>query len=160
MKRKAMMMMLVAVLILGMSFTAYGRGRGQDRGFGMKGPGMGMHAFWKQSEAVEELGLTEDQIAELDDLDTAFRKQMIDQRSTVEKLQLQLDEAFSAETVDESQAMAYAEKLAKAQSDGFLAHIAHRIEISKVLTAEQREKLESMRPAPPRDQRNRGRDRN
>lgn len=148
MKKTIFITAIIMVLIFSLSVAAYARGGrgGQGFGPGQKGMGGPMMRFWENDQAVEKLGLTDEQIQTLSALDDDFREEQIDLKADVQKAHLQLKQAFGNAGTSERDIRAIAQTVSDLQEKMFMTHIENRIKIRQVLTAEQKEKLDSVCP--------------
>ncbi|GEM_PF-4421859 len=121
-----------------------GPGPAPGPGPGM-GPGpMGLGNWWRNPGLKTELGLTDDQVKKIEDAWYASVEAEVDLRAAAEKAHLELARLLHRETLDD-------EALAKAidrvtEADAALARnrLQRRVEIAKILTPEQRRKLEEL----------------
>jgi Spy/CpxP family protein refolding chaperone len=150
--------------------TQPGQGIGQGMGQGMKqrtpmpvpmarkGPDLG--AWWKNSDVVREIGLTGQQVSQIEQTFFDHRLKLIDLKATVEREETRLQPLMEADQVNEAQIGTQIDKVLAARAALEKANVMMMLSIRKVLTVEQWKKLESIRherefhykmgtPAPP-----------
>jgi Spy/CpxP family protein refolding chaperone len=146
---------IIAILLLSASAFAQG-GPGAPGAPPMpQGPGgphggpMGQPAFWKDPKICELLGLSNDQIKSLEDLEYSFREQVITQEVDIKKAHMQLERLVDQPSASDQEVTKAAAKVADLQGKMFVAHTEHQQKIKKVLTADQWKKLKSLPPPMP-----------
>lgn len=118
--------------------------RGRGDGYG-KGKGHGFPCgIWRNPKMVEELGLTDEQVAKLKDSDFALREKKIELKSRVDALHLQMEKAFSEDVVDEAAVRQLAEKITDLRGKLFTQGVESRLEVRKLLSADQLTKLKTL----------------
>jgi Spy/CpxP family protein refolding chaperone len=147
--------MAIAVLALAPTlFAAPGRGGAIRRPGGRVGaaepgarPGAALHAgkFWKVPAVRRELALTEEQVDRLDELFRRNQKALIDLKGEVEKSQIDLDAVLADHQADEKKIAAQVDRLEEARAKLGKARMAMLLDARKILTPEQRDKLEQLR---------------
>lgn len=108
-----------------------------------KGPDLG--AWWKNSEVVREIGLTEQQVSQIEQTFFDHRLKLIDLKATVEREETRLQPLMEADQVNEAQIGAQIDKVLAARGALEKANVMMLLSIRKVLTVEQWKKLESIR---------------
>ena len=88
-----------------------------------------------------ELGLNDEQAAQLRRLWSDERKGAIRRRADTQIAHLELEEALAAPTLDEKLVAAKAKALSDLQAAGIKARVDRQLAMRKLLTPEQREKL-------------------
>jgi Spy/CpxP family protein refolding chaperone len=133
----------------GMRGPGRGEGRGCEDGRGMgpgEGRGMGPHHFFGDPARMkEDLGLTDEQVSRISAINLEHKKQMLAMREQIEPKRAQLQKLLLDENVDLGQVRQTLKEIADLQVEVRMLRIKHRIEIEKVLTAEQRAKLRAER---------------
>ncbi len=119
------------------------RGRGGGRGMG--GGQKSICGIWKNQKIVEELGLTDEQVKGLKDADFAFREKKMELKCQLDGLRLQMEKAFSEDAVDEAAVRQLAEKISDLRGKMFTLKIESRLEVRKLLSADQLKKLRTFR---------------
>jgi Spy/CpxP family protein refolding chaperone len=123
-----------------------------------KGPDLG--AWWKNSDVVREIGLTEQQVSQIEQTFFDHRLKLIDLKATVEREETRLQPLMEADQVNETQIGAQIDKVLAARGALEKANVMMMLSIRKVLSVEQWKKLENIRherefhyqmrtPAPP-----------
>lgn len=120
------------------------------QGWGMGGSGMGMRRpglgkWWKNPELAQELGLTDDQISQMEKIFQDHRLKLIDLKAALEKQEALLEPMVEADHPDESQVLAQIDKVAQARAELEKANARMLLGIRRVLTPEQWKKLEAER---------------
>ena len=168
MKHRNVLIGITVLFVLSLASAALAQGarHGPHHGPGRAGRGPGMmagpdgghqRAFWQDPEAVEALGLTDEQIRALEEQSFKQREEGLALRSELDKAQLELDRAMSQG--DEPAALRAAKKVGDLQSDMFVLRTRHRIAQESLLTAEQQTKLSALRPGRQHKGQGRGRGR-
>lgn len=130
-------------------------GMGPGMGPGMR-IGMGMYhkapfGLWRNSKMVADLGLTEEQVAQLKEADFSFREKELKLKSELALLHLQMEKAFCTEPLDEAAITTLAQKIADLKGKRFILNIESRLAFEKLLSADQLQKLKAGFPAPRAD---------
>ncbi len=126
------------------------QGPGMDiggRGMGMRGLGPGK--WWKNPELARQLGLSENQIRQMENIFQDHRLKLIDLHPALEKQEALLEPMIEAEHPDENQVLAQIDKVAQARADLEKANARMLLGIRRVLTPEQWKKLQAEREMPP-----------
>ncbi len=119
--------------------------RGQGRGYGKEGRNKSFCGIWRSPKMIEELGLTDDQVEKLKEADFASREKKMELKSQLDGLRLQMEKAFSEDAVDEAAVRQLAEKISDLRGKLFTQKIESRLEVRKLLSADQLEKLKTMK---------------
>ena len=138
--KRAVLTIAVFALVALFATSAFAKpcSHGKDGGF--HGAGMG---FWKNEQAVEKLGLSEDQIAALDKTFEAMHTKFV---ALGEKKTAVHDELNSAIDSGDEEAIAQAkEKMNALHAEKLDLKVEHKQQIAKILTQEQLEKLEQIK---------------
>jgi len=127
-----------------------GRGGGQGMNCGMKG-GRGGAAFgiWQNSQAVQDLGLSADQVKKLKEAEFASREKQLPLMSELDSLRLKMDQSFAAEPVDEKAVLELTEKISAVKGKLSVQRAEDKLAMGKILTAEQMDKMKSLRGGMP-----------
>jgi Spy/CpxP family protein refolding chaperone len=155
MTRRSISILVIALALVVVAGTAFARGPqgavrpsgpegGPEAGPPMMGPGGG--GFWNDPRMVEQLGLTDEQIARLEELAAAQREEMEALKPELDATRDALDEVLFTTPGDEDAVSAAANALADLQQSAFLTMVRHRAAIHAVLTAEQLSILKDARP--------------
>lgn len=104
--------------------------------------------WWGNPELVQKLGITPDQVKKMDDILQQHRLHLIDLHATLDKQELILEPLVSADQPDETRILAQIDKVAQARADLEKANARMLLDIRRVLTQEQWQKLKSETPSP------------
>jgi Spy/CpxP family protein refolding chaperone len=105
--------------------------------------------WWKNSDLVQKVGITDAQIKKIEQIFQDFRLQLIDLNAALEKQELMLEPLIEADQPDEAQVNAQIDKVATARANLEKANTHMLLGIRRVLTTEQWKKLESqIQPTP------------
>lgn len=125
----------------------------------MAGRRLDLGAWWKNSDVVREIGLTEQQVKQIEQTFYDHRLELIDLKAAVEREETRLQPLLEADQVNEAQVSAQIDKVLAARSALEKTNVMMMLSIRKVLTVEQWKKLEAIRhqregrrmrmPAPP-----------
>lgn len=119
----------------------HGRGMG-PMGPGMGGPGM-MGKWWKNSELVRQLGLSDAQVQQIEKIFQERRLQLIDLQAALQKQEATLEPLVEADRPEEGQVTAQIDRVAQARANLEKAHAQMLLAIRRVLTVEQWKQLHS-----------------
>lgn len=122
-----------------------GMGGGMGPGHGM-GMGLGFGPFWLDGNAVEELSLSEKQIDQLETLHNAKQQDRIDLEADMKKAHLAFHNVMRQDDVTEAAAKKAADQVVKAQGKMMYAQIEFQFAVRSILSADQYEKLQDLRP--------------
>ncbi|MGH9794494.1 MAG: Spy/CpxP family protein refolding chaperone [Candidatus Acidiferrales bacterium] len=107
-----------------------------------KRPDLG--AWWKNSDVVQELALSQEQVSQIEQAFFEHRLKLIDLKAAVEREETRLQPLMEAEQVREPEIAAQIEKVVHARGALEIANVMMMISIRKVLTVDQWKKLEAM----------------
>jgi Spy/CpxP family protein refolding chaperone len=111
------------------------------------GPSMGPPPpFWLDERVVQALGLTDKQIAALDDAADAMDQRAEANRAALKSAHRELDRALGAATIDQAKVRQLGSKVADLEAARVNLMVEHRLQISQILTPEQRNKLRTLQP--------------
>jgi Spy/CpxP family protein refolding chaperone len=119
---------------------------------------MGMHMqemqwtsfrIWNNAKIVEELELTDEQIGKLKEADFAMKENHLELRSQLNRLDLEMEKAFSEGTVNDSKVLELANKMAEIRSKLLMDRVEARLKMTKILTEDQFKKLEILQERNP-----------
>ena len=150
MKRNLFIILLLVVAVaLVAAAPAMARGphggKGQGMGFGM-GQGMGPGALCNNPEVREKLGITDEQVAKLEQIRITFKRDMIELGSATQEAQLEMELATRSGRIDLPAAKKAAESLSDAQLAMMLRHLEHQATVQGVLTDTQIDQLRDLVP--------------
>lgn len=111
----------------------------------MPGPGPG-GKWWNNTELAKKLNLTDQQVAQMEQIFQQSRLKLIDQRAVVEKAEATLEPLMAADHPDESQVLAQIDKVAQARAELEKSNARMLLGIRQVLTADQWKQLKEQAP--------------
>ncbi len=106
------------------------------------GPG----AFWRNPETVQTLGLSNEQVKSLQDLEYSFREQTVTLHAEMQKAMVQFERVFNTGTNNDQEVLKAAQKLNELHSQMQTLQVQNQLKVRKVLTAEQWQKLTALAP--------------
>jgi Spy/CpxP family protein refolding chaperone len=104
--------------------------------------------WWGNPELAQKLGVTADQQKKMDDILQQHRLRLVDLRANLEKRELTLEPLVSADQPDETKILAQIDQVAQARAELEKANARMLLDIRRVLTPEQWQKLKAESPAP------------
>ncbi len=110
--------------------------------------------WWKNSELVRKLQITEAQVRQIEQIFLDHRLKLVDLRAALERLEIQMKPLLEIEQPDEAKVLAQTERIVAARGELEKANTQMMLAIRKVLSVEQWRKLETIReerrlPPPP-----------
>ena len=147
-KWSALIIMLIAAMFLIPGTAgAFGGKNHHGKGYGMGDkPGFGCN-IWRNQKLVQDLGLSDEQINKLKDMDYTHREKQMALGSQIAALQLQMDKAFSSETVDDGTVRDLAKKIAGLRGEKYVQKMESNLSVRKILTSDQIKKMDQYRMA-------------
>ena len=129
----------------GKSSHAYKGGHGKSYGHkkGSHG-GHGQSPFKHVMHYKNKLGLTDAQIQTMKELDADFKKKIIQAKAGHQIAHVELDLQVHSGKVDEAKIRAAGAKIVASKTNKIMAMIDAKIQLLKLLTAEQRQKMAKM----------------
>ena len=125
--------------------SSYGKSHGYKKGSSHGGHGgHGSSPFKHVMHYKYKLGLTDAQIKTMKKLDVDFKKKIIQAKADHEMAHLELDLQVHSGEVDEGKIRAAGAKIVASKTDKIMAMIEAKIQLLKLLTAEQRQKMAKM----------------
>lgn len=97
--------------------------------------------IWQDPEMVQKLELSKEQVKKLRDADFAFREKRLELKARLDRLHLEMDKTFSADSVDHETVLQLAEKIADVRGNRFIQEIESRLAMGEILNADQMNKL-------------------
>ncbi|RMG45310.1 MAG: periplasmic heavy metal sensor [Acidobacteria bacterium] len=94
--------------------------------------------WWKNPEAVERLGLTPEQVEQIDRVAYEAADRMIELRAAREKARMALMRLLEKEELDDAAIADAIEKVEKAECELASVQLRARVDIARLLTPEQR----------------------
>lgn len=128
--------------------------QGPPPGAPMDGPGgppkpfHHMTKWWKDSDTVRQLQLSDAQAQQIEQTFTAHRMKFIDEMADLEKQEVKLHSVLDAAQPDEGQFNAQVEQLIGARGRLEKEHAAMMLNIRRTLSLDQWNKLQSLRGEP------------
>ena len=117
--------------------------------------GMGFGTWWKNSEIVSNLELSDDQVKRVEQAYLNHRLKLVDLRADLDKQELQLGPLLDADQPDEQKVASQIDLITAARGRLEKENAMMMLAIRRVLTVEQWKKLQSFgerrRPAPGRE---------
>jgi Spy/CpxP family protein refolding chaperone len=106
--------------------------------------------WWDNPHLAQQIGLTDDQKAKMDDIFQQHRLQLIDLNATLQKDEVILHPLLQADQLDEAKILSQIDAIAQARADLEKANARMLFGIRKVLTPDQWKKLQTLaRNGPP-----------
>ncbi len=105
-------------------------------------------AWWKNSDLVKELGVSEEQVQKMDKVFQDNRIQLVDAKTALEREEVRLRPMMEAYNPDGQQIAAQIDKVASARAQLEKTNAMMLVEIRRVLTQEQWKKLQSLQSRP------------
>jgi len=119
---------------------SYGHKKGSHGGHG----GHGHSPFKHVMHYKNKLGLTDAQIQTMKELDADFKKKIIQAKADHQIAHVELDLHVHSGKVDEAKIRAAGAKIVASKTNKIMAMIDAKIQLLKLLTAEQRQKMAKM----------------
>ena len=113
----------------------------QDKGYDRKDRHRPVLGIWRDPQMVQKLELTAEQVKRIRDADFTFREKRLELKAQLDSLRLQMDKAFSDDIVDDTAVIALAEKISGVKGKLFIQKIEARLEVGRLLSADQINKL-------------------
>lgn len=120
-----------------------GGGQGMGMNCGMKGSAA--FGVWQNPQAVQDLGLSAEQVKKLKEAEFASREKQLPLMSELDSLRLKMDQAFAAEPVDEKAVLELTEKISAVKGKLAVQRAEDKLALGKILTPEQMNKMQTMR---------------
>lgn len=134
--------LLVAVCFIPLNAAAFVPGEGpHDKGIHRKGHHRSALGVWRNQVMAEKLELTTEQVMQIREADFAYREKQLPLKAQLESLRLQMEKAFSNDTVDDAAVLSLAEQISDVKGKMFVQGIESRLALKKILSADQIEKL-------------------
>lgn len=97
--------------------------------------------IWRNPQMVQKLELSDKQVNQLRDADFTSREKQLELKAQLDRFRLQMDKAFSGDSVDDNAVRHLAEKIAGVKGDLFVQNVESRLTVGKILSADQMDKL-------------------
>jgi Spy/CpxP family protein refolding chaperone len=108
-------------------------------------------AWWKSSEVVRELGLSQQQVSQIEQAFFDHRLRLIDLKASVEREETKLQPLIEADQVNEAQVSAQIDNVLAARGALEKTNVMMMLSIRKVLTVAQWKRLEEIKHDRERD---------
>lgn len=105
-----------------------------------------MGNWWKNSDTVQKLQLSNQQVQQLEQTFIDHRMRLIDQQAALEKEHLKLQSLMDQDQPREAQVLAQVDQVQAARGRLEKEFTAMSLDFRKILTPDQWRKLQSMRP--------------
>jgi Spy/CpxP family protein refolding chaperone len=148
---KGAIFLLIGIFFVPAIASAFRHGDGKsERGMGMQMQTMQWTPFhvWNNPKTAEELGLSDEQVGKLKEADFSMKENHLELRAQLNRLNLEMEEAFSEKAINDSQVLELANKMNEIRNQLFMDRVESRLKMTKILTPEQLEKLEAIQPGP------------
>ena len=151
------MVFLITVCLIPAIAGAFGpEDERQDKGFDRKDQHRPVLGIWRDPQMIQKLELTKEQVKQLRDADFTFREKRLGLKAQLDGLRLQMDKAFTNDVVDDTAVLSLAEKISGVKGKLFIQKIEARLEVGKLLNADQINKLELYEMQPKKQVRKHG----
>lgn len=140
--------MLVAVCMMAVfavDASARGPGGKGERGDGDSGLGVPRGKWWNRTEIVQTVGITDEQVKKIENMYTAYRKDAVNLRAKMELVEIDLEQAMDAKEFNYDNAKKLVFKYNDYRSDLKKEKMVMLLNIRKMLTSEQFDKLKASR---------------
>ena len=97
--------------------------------------------FWRNPQLVKELGLTDKKVKQVREADFSFREKHLALKYQLDGLRLQMDKAFSADTVDNAAVRQLAQKMADIRGQMLVQDVEAHLTLGELLNADQIDQL-------------------
>ncbi len=104
-----------------------------------------MRDWWKNPRVAQKLGLTDDQLQQLEKISYDSRMKMIDLHAAVQKEQLELGHELQADHPNEDAVLGQVDKVSQAKAAMARAHVRTLLATRNVLSPQQWQELKSLR---------------
>ena len=135
---------IVTVLAFSAPAMAGNHGKGcnkQNKGVGLQNRPMNYSMLWEDPAAIKALGLSDEQVKKIKDLDFAFREKQLPLKADLDKYRLELKKGFATQPVDEASVLKTAKRIAGIKGEMFVQGTEHRLAVEKLLTPDQIQKI-------------------
>jgi Spy/CpxP family protein refolding chaperone len=105
--------------------------------------------WWGNPDLAQQLAITADQINRMDDILQQHRLRLVDLHAAVQKQELIMEPLVSADQPDETKLLAQIDKVAQARADLEKENARMLLDIRRVLTQDQWQKLKAVNPPRP-----------
>jgi periplasmic protein CpxP/Spy len=113
-------------------------------GPGMMGHGPGPRKWWKDSETVKQIGLSDGQATQIEQAFTDSKMRFIDMVATLQKEELKLESLLNADQPNDNAVTNQVDQVVQARGKLEKEHAMMMLNIRRLLTTEQWKKLQSI----------------
>ena len=113
----------------------------QERGMDRQKHHQPALGIWRNPQMIQKLELSKKQVNQLREADFTSRKKQLELKAQLDSFRLQMDKAFSGDSVDDKAVRLLAEKIAGVKGDLFVQNVESRLTVGKILSADQMDKL-------------------
>jgi Spy/CpxP family protein refolding chaperone len=148
MKRTLKLLTLITVaFVLTLGINTLHAGQGPGHGPDIMGPGGDDdgHRMMMEHDLLNQIGLTADQKAKIDVLNSEHQKAVIKQQADMKIMRVDLKTEMDKDTIDMAKIGELADKISKGQAELTKMKIMHAAQVESIMTKEQRTKLEQLR---------------
>jgi Spy/CpxP family protein refolding chaperone len=92
---------------------------------------------WRNPQLVEKLALTDEQVSKLRETDFSVQEEHLEARAQLDRLKLQMDEAFSQDNIDQSAVRQLARQMADVKGRLLVQDVESRLAVGQILNADQ-----------------------
>jgi protein CpxP len=111
--------------------------------FEMRAPGP--HKWWKDSDTVKQIGLSDNQAQQIEQAFTDSKMRLIDMVASLQKEELKLETLINADQPNENAVSNQVDQVVQARGKLEKEHAMMMLSIRRLLTTDQWKKLQSMR---------------
>ena len=109
----------------------------QEKGMDRPRPSAPALGIWRNPQLAEKLGLTDEQVDQLRDADFNAREKFLEARAQLDHLRLQMDKAFSQDSIDQVGVRQLAQQMADAKGHLFIQEVESRLAVGRILNTDQ-----------------------
>lgn len=93
--------------------------------------------IWRNPQLVEKLALTDEQVGQLREADFSAREEHLEARAAFNRLRLQMDKAFSQNSIDQAAVRQLARQMADVKGRLLVQGVESRLAVSRILNTDQ-----------------------
>ena len=93
--------------------------------------------IWRNPMLVEKLALTDEQVSQLRDADFSAREEHLEARAQLDRLRLQMDKAFSQDSIDQAVVRQLARQMADVKGRLLVQDVESHLAVGQILNADQ-----------------------
>ena len=145
-KIKKSFLLIAMVLLLPSLLLAGGSKRGEFNScYGERDSFRPHHKIWENQQLVETLGLNENQVKLLKEMDFTAQEKGLKLKSELDILQLSMKKAFSQDSPNQTEILELAKKISDLKGQGFVQRITFQLKYAEILTPDQLKMLKGTR---------------